>query len=77
MTEKKYIVMPGIVTSMNDRDRHFIGGERLVRLYGVKKEECYFSSERSGTRGLCGKFKLLKPRYDGRYNVEICEEVDL
>lgn len=31
----RYVLYPGYVTSMNDGDRHFIGGPRLARLYGL------------------------------------------
>lgn len=37
---KKYLVCPGYVTSRHDGDRHYIGAESLMHLYGVKQEEC-------------------------------------
>lgn len=37
---KKYLVIPGIVTSQSDGDRHYIGPMNLIELYGVNPDEC-------------------------------------
>ena len=37
---KKYLVIGGLIHSMNDRDIHFISARRLVDLYRVRIEDC-------------------------------------
>ncbi len=37
---KKYLVIGGLIHSMNDRDIHFISARRLVDLYNVRIEDC-------------------------------------
>lgn len=68
---KKYLVIPGYVVSKNDGDRHFINSDQLMRLYGVKQEECVFYSSLEAARGKSGNEKLiiLVPRPDGKYNL--------
>lgn len=44
--EIKYAVYPGYVRSQRDRDAHFIGAHQLMRLYGVRPEECLIVPER-------------------------------
>lgn len=38
--QKKYLVIPGKVTSQTDGDTHHIGAMRLIELYGVNPDEC-------------------------------------
>jgi len=38
--KKKYLVCPGWIRSVTDGDWHYVGVENLIKLYGVKKEEC-------------------------------------
>lgn len=35
-----YAVHPGNVSSRNDGDRHYIGFDELIRLYGVSYKDC-------------------------------------
>ncbi len=37
---KKYLVIGGLIHSMNDEDIHFISARRLVDLYRVRIEDC-------------------------------------
>jgi len=37
---KKYLVIGGLIHSMNDEDVHFISARKLVDLYNVRPEEC-------------------------------------
>jgi hypothetical protein len=77
----KYAVYPGYVTSKNDGDRHWIGATELIRLYGVRIEECeiyepapwwphsYYTWEKERLAGLVE----LRPRYDGNYATPLSE----
>ena len=38
--KKKYLVIGGLIHSMNDENIHFISARRLVDLYNVWHEEC-------------------------------------
>ena len=40
MEDKWYAVHPGWVTSKNDGDRHYVGYEQLIRLYGLDRQRC-------------------------------------
>lgn len=63
---KKYMLLPGWVTSRHDGDIHFIGSEQLARLYGVSMDECcvyrgqHTLAEHDG-------LMFLPVRYDGNY----------
>jgi len=67
---KRYLVVPGWVRSRVDGDRHWIGAERLMRLYGVDPAECVIS--RGGMVGR-HELRLLIPRADGRYRESLEE----
>lgn len=76
--EKKYVVIADYVISKNDGDRHFITCNQLVKLYGVREEECIFmeSSIRGKHWPPLGYYYLrhgplieLRPRYHGNYNM--------
>ena len=70
---KKYILCPGPVQSCIDGDLHFIGAERLAKLYGVRLSECFVWDWGKGMydrtpRGVdTEKLIWLTPRYDGAY----------
>ena len=72
MSDKKYILMPGYITSKNDGDVHFINSHQLIKLYGVKREECIFGDNlKNGVnRGFIqpNNLIILSPRYDGNYD---------
>ena len=73
----KYVLCPGVVTSMHDGQRHFITAEGLAQLYGVPMEAClihnpqewwpqsYHRQAEDRQRGLI----RLAPKYDGNYTL--------
>lgn len=70
---KKYLVVPGFVTSKTDGDRHFISSRQLMDLYGVVADDCHIASHPSHLDGfnIGGENPLiiLSPRYDGDYTL--------
>lgn len=65
---RKYLLHPGWVTSQTDGGRNFISEAQLIRLYGVRREECVSSASRLfgvDTDTLID----LRPRYDGDYSL--------
>lgn len=72
----KYLVIPGIVRSINDGDIHFIGYNTLIRLYGVNPKECipgsYLDIHKWQNDYLIKKHGLivLGPRSDGDYRLK-------
>ena len=67
MSKKKWLLHPGWITSKTDGDQHFVGEMELIRLYGVRRDECL-----SVTASNLHAFDLeslidLRPRYDGDY----------
>lgn len=67
--ERKYLVVPGYIHSKNDGDRHFIGASQLMRLYGVKPQQCSVVTEDGSTYGRYKDMIVLRPRYDGNYTL--------
>lgn len=69
--DKKYLVIPGIVTSKFDGEQHYIDSYRLTRLYGVKTEECVFAHHLGpGTDPVWLESLIqLTPRQDGNYKL--------
>jgi hypothetical protein len=74
--DKKYLVVGGYVTPMNNGDRHFVSARELIALYGVKEKECRIlyseeslnyekAVENAEKEGLT----ILYPRYDGDYSI--------
>lgn len=70
---KKYLVLPGFVTSRNDGDRHFIDARKLMMLYKVNPEECVIRPDITRHEHRAWKepegLIHLYPRYDGNYNL--------
>lgn len=66
---KKYLICPGWVVSENDGQRHFINSNQLIRLYGVKPEECSIAASKSREIGFSKDLIRLRPRYDGNYKL--------
>jgi hypothetical protein len=63
----KYAVHPGYVTSKTDDDRHFIGAEQLMELYGVSPADCVVIPwDHPAPARLDGRIHLY-PRYNGDY----------
>lgn len=77
---KKYLVIGGFVIS-GDGDRHYISPQQLVRLYGVKREECVFDIsdldddglDVNEVRGYSKEFLdsliKLRPSTNGKYEI--------
>lgn len=65
--QPRYVLHPGWVYSKNDGDRHFIGGPRLARLYGVDIRQCVFGDVPQYSE-LPGDIHL-RPRRDGNYTL--------
>lgn len=68
--QPRYVLHPGYVYSANDGDRHFIGGPRLARLYGVDIRYCVFGDVPQYSE-LPGDIHL-RPRRDGNYTLPAC-----
>lgn len=66
--KKKYSLHPGWITSKTDGQQHFIRADQLVRLYGVKREECFVWNEYGSNQEKAGTI-ALHPRYDGNYSL--------
>jgi len=65
---KKYLVIPGEITSKSDGEEHFISAIDLMSLYNVNPKECVIQSFPFSTLGLdVSKYTVLRPRYDGNY----------
>ena len=70
MTNKKYILHPGYVTSSTDGDEHYISASQLCALYNVSMKECIDSSKVRSSRMLPKGLIKLYPRYGGNYVVK-------
>lgn len=73
MSEIKYCIHEGYVTSKNDGEEHFITGARLIELYHLNPSECKitrypFDSTRNLGMNHDG-LQCLYPRYDGDYSL--------
>ncbi len=73
LTKRKYVVMPGYITSRQDGDEHYIGGRELMRLYGVRPDECYVLRPGETGSGLPEGLRVLRPRYDGDYRLSLTD----
>ncbi|WOH61939.1 hypothetical protein [Bradyrhizobium sp. BWC-3-1] len=75
--QPKYVVHPGVVVSKTDGQYHYIGAMELMRLYGIRPDECeiyepepwwpqsYYRMAQEQHDGLIH----LYPRYDGDYTL--------
>lgn len=70
MPAKKWIIAPGWVTSRSDGQRHKISAAQLIRLYGVRREDCVIFEGR-GVPPEYSRLPWLAPRYDGNYTLPI------
>lgn len=73
----KYLVAPGPITSINDRQSHFISAAQLMRLYRVDPKDCIvLGGDRD--RGIYGTFVLLEPQYrPEEYQLSRCPSVKI
>ena len=71
---KRYLVLPGRVTSPRDGDRHMIGARQLLTLYNVPIAECVVMVREDDWR--CRTFEsladliVLSPSVFGAYDAE-------
>ncbi len=70
-TEKKYLVLPGYVTSKNDGALHFITAHQIMDLYGVNPSECWIQEfGQPPIRGVdTSALIALRPSYEGDYRL--------
>ncbi len=75
MKKKKYLIIPGNVTSQVDGDIHYVSPKDLMALYKVSPEECeildkrVISSFHSIDTAYPGLIHLF-PRSDGNYKLD-------
>lgn len=69
----KFLVLPGVVYSQTDGQRHWVGAFELIHLYGVDRADCVIRQmglhepplNLDSYRGMI----VLEPRYDGDYTL--------
>lgn len=66
MKNKKYIVYPGWVESIKDREWRFISARQLMVLYGVHPNDCVIADELHPAHNIYGMIPL-RPSYTGDY----------
>lgn len=69
MSEKKYLICPGNVRSINDNQVHYITAGQLMNLYKVKPEECVIYNEKTGYGLQFKGLRSLGPKYNGDYSL--------
>lgn len=65
---KKYVVIPGWVTSKNDYGEHYITAQQLISLYRVNPSDCHILNNDKFFEPQEGQI-VLRPRYDGDYSL--------
>lgn len=67
----KYLVCPGYVSSVNDKDEHYISAMRLIKLYGVHPRECVVLTDnmRGYSQEFLNSLYALYPRRNGNYTI--------
>jgi len=78
--KKKYLVIGGLIHSMNDEDIHFISARKLVDLYNVWLEECILVDNVKSPDFFmfrnCRELIWLMPRSSGNYILPNKEQAD-
>lgn len=68
----KYLVIGGSVSSKSDGQTHYFSPQKLIRLYGVPRNECILIAD-FGSDKLMGldtsNLVTLRPRSDGNYQL--------
>ena len=65
-----YVIHPGLVYSINDKEMHYINYSRLIELYCLNPRECINAERRENLAGLDKtQLKHIYPRRDGRYPI--------
>jgi len=69
---KKYLICPGVVRSISDNDMHYVSAPKLMRLYGVNREDCIIVDNPDTARGIeWSKYIVLRPNTAGDYSLPI------
>lgn len=69
----KYAICTGYIISKSDGDMHWLDASQLIKLYGIRREECIIieegdkNSERGYTSEFLDSLTYLRPRYNGDY----------
>lgn len=71
----RYVIVPGVIRSQNDGQLHYVGALALMKLYGVRHDECTVYDHRlaaqSPNYSRIHRWKLeliqLRPQYRGNY----------
>ena len=66
---KKYILCPGNILSVNDKDQHYISAIQLRKLYNVPMDECIIKNPRMSHTAEYSNLIKLTPKYDGDYTI--------
>lgn len=65
-----YAIHPGFVISKKDKDRHYIGYNRLIALYRLDPKRCFHGERPESFLGRHDKdVKHIYPRSDGNYPI--------
>lgn len=64
----RYIIFPNYIISREDCQKHYIGYQKLIKLYGVPPYKCV-NGKKPGYHEQDGDIHL-HPKYDGNYNIE-------
>jgi len=72
---KKYLLISGIINSKHDGDEHLITAHQLCKLYKLPPRECIFADKEDNLLSIdMDNLIILRPRFDGNYNLEVYDE---
>ena len=69
---KKYLLVPGRVTSKNDGNVHYVSSADLMHMYRVRPYECVvFPPGHETPEEMAARYdlRILRPRFDGNYKL--------
>lgn len=73
MPSIKYLVLPNIIPSKHDNDKHYITADMLIELYKVNPKECICIRQTkdllSYTQDYIDSLIILRPKYNGNYAI--------
>lgn len=73
---KKYIVYGGYIISKYDKKEHYIPPRKVAQLFKVKLKECILVRNANELKGLVGKYIVLKPQNNGKYDLNLLKTED-
>lgn len=66
----KYLIYPGVITSIHDGEDHYISAGQLINLYRVDPRKCKIVRNERDLFGLnLDEYIALTPRKDGNYQL--------